>query len=110
MGFISVRDFQLHAAVEDIAFQFVQTDNLLVAAAVAEVLLGDCPEGVPMYHCMDAVIFRRLCADYGECGNLDGRHDGISAALVPVDDRTVTADLMDIPAQFAYPGRDGLPL
>lgn len=60
-----------------------------------------------MRHGMDAVIFRRLCADYGECGDLDGRHDGVSAALVTVDDRTVTADLIDIPAQFAHPGRDG---
>ena len=60
-----------------------------------------------MRHGMDAVFFRRLCADYGECGDLDGRHDGVSAALVTVDDRTVTADLIDIPAQFAHPGRDG---
>lgn len=60
-----------------------------------------------MHHGVDAVIFRRHCADYGECGNLDGRHDGVSAALVPIDDRTVTADLIDIPAQFAHPGRDG---
>jgi len=46
MGFISVRDFQLHTAVDDIAFQPVQTDDLLVAAAVAEILLCDCPEGI----------------------------------------------------------------
>jgi hypothetical protein len=30
MGFISVRDFQLHAAVDDIAFQSVQADDLLI--------------------------------------------------------------------------------
>lgn len=34
MGFISVRDFQLHTAVDDIAFQSVQTDDLLVAVTV----------------------------------------------------------------------------
>ena len=48
-----IRDFQLHAAVDDIAFQSVQTDDLLVAAAVAEVLLGDSPEGVAMHHGMN---------------------------------------------------------
>ena len=53
MGFISVRDFQLHAAVDDIAFQSVQADNLLIAAAVAEILLGNRPEGVAMRHGMD---------------------------------------------------------
>ena len=102
-----IRDFQLHAAVEDIAFQTVERNDFLVAAAVAEVLLGDSPERIPMHHGMDAVIFRRLCAGYGECGNLDGRHDGVPAALVPVDDRTVPADLIDIPAEFLHPGRDG---
>lgn len=45
-----IRDFQIHAAVEDIAFQSVQTDDFLVAAAVAEILLSDCPEGIPMRH------------------------------------------------------------
>ena len=38
-----IRDFQLHAAVEDIARQSVQADDFLVAAAAAEVLLRDCP-------------------------------------------------------------------
>ena len=65
-----IRDFQLHAAVEDIAFQSVQADDFLVAAAVAEILLGDSPEGIPMHHGVDAVILRRCCPDYGECGNL----------------------------------------
>ena len=102
-----IRDFQLYAAVDDIAFQSVQTDDLLVAAAVAEVLLGDSPEGVAMHHGMNAVGFGRLCADYGESGNLDGRHDGISAALIPVDNGAVTADLIDIPAELLHPAGDG---
>ena len=88
-------------------FQSVQTDDLLVAAAVAEVLLGDSPEGVAMHHGMNAVGFGRLCADYGESGNLDGRHDGISAALIPVDNGAVTADLIDIPAELLHPAGDG---
>lgn len=41
MGFISVRDFQLHTAVDDIAFQPIQADDFLIAAAVAEILLSD---------------------------------------------------------------------
>ena len=85
-----IRDFQLHAAVNDIAFQPVQADDFLVVATVAEVLLGDSPEGIPMHHGMNAVGFGRLCADYGECGNLDGRHDGVSATFVPVDNGEVT--------------------
>ena len=35
-----IRDLELHTAVDDIAFQSVQTDDLLVAAAVAEILLA----------------------------------------------------------------------
>ena len=33
-----IRDFQLHAAVNDIVFQTVERNDLLVAAAIAEVL------------------------------------------------------------------------
>ena len=43
-----IRDLQLHTAVNDIAFQPIQADDFLIAAAVAEILLGDCPEGVTM--------------------------------------------------------------
>jgi len=102
-----IRDFQLHAAVDDIAFQSVQADDLLIAAAVAEILLGDCPEGVAMHHSMNAVILRRLCADYRECGNLDGRHDGVPAGFILVDDGTVAADLDHIPAELLYPAGNG---
>ena len=101
-----IRNLQLHAAVDDIALQPVQTDDFLISAAVAEILLSDSPEGIPMHHGMDAVILRRFCADYRECRGLDRRHNGVSAALIPVDDRTITADLIDIPTQFAHPGRD----
>lgn len=102
-----IRDLELHAAVNDIALQPVQTDDFLVAAAVAEILLSDCPEGVAMHHSMDAVILRRLCADYRECGNLDGRHDGVPAGFILVDDRTVAADLDHIPAELLHPAGNG---
>ena len=52
-----IRDFEFHAVVDDIAFQSVQTDDFLVAAAVAERLLGDCPEGVTMHNGEDAVVY-----------------------------------------------------
>lgn len=38
-----IRDLQLHTAVNDIAFKSVQTDNLLAAVTVTEILLCDCP-------------------------------------------------------------------
>ena len=60
-----------------------------------------------MHHGVDAVILGGFRACQGKRRGLDRRHDGVSAALVTVDDRTVTADLIDIPAQFAHPGRDG---
>ena len=100
-------DFQLHAAVNDIAFQPVQADDFLVVAAVAEVLLGDSPEGVPMRHGMNAVV-GGVCPCHGKCRGLDRRHDSIPAALVPVDDRTDTADLIHIPTELLHPGWDGL--
>lgn len=43
-----IGNLQLHAAVDDIAFQPIQADDLLIAAAAAEILLGDCPEGIAM--------------------------------------------------------------
>ena len=55
-----IRDFELHTAVDDIAFQPIQADDFLIAAAVAEILLGDCPEGVTMHHGVDAVILGRV--------------------------------------------------
>lgn len=88
-----IRDLELHTAVDDIAFQSVQADDLLIAAAVAEILLGDCPEGVAMHHGVDAVILGGFRARHGKCRGLDRRHDGVSAGLVLIDDRTVTADL-----------------
>ena len=60
-----------------------------------------------MHHGVDAVILRRLCADYGEYGNLDGRHDGVPAGLILVDDRTVAADLDHIPAELLHPAGNG---
>ena len=62
-----VRDLQFHATVDDITFQPVQTDNLLIAAAVAEILLGDCPEGVAMYHGMNAIVLGGFRASHGKC-------------------------------------------
>ena len=102
-----IRDLQLHTAVDDIAFQSVQTDNLLVAAAVAEILLSDCPEGVAMRHGMDAVVIGGFRACQGKRRGLDRRHDGVSAGLVLIDDRTVTADLDHIPAELLHPAGNG---
>ena len=55
-----IRDFELYAAVDDIALQSIQADNLLIAAAVAEILLGNRPEGVAMYHGVNAVVLGGL--------------------------------------------------
>lgn len=107
MGFISVRDFQLHAAVDDIAFQPIQADDFLIAAAVAEILLGDCPEGVTMHHGVDAVILGGFRACHGKRRGLDRRHNGVSAGLILVDDRTVAADLYHIPAELLHPAGNG---
>ena len=101
-----IRNLQLHAAVDDIALQPVQTDDFLISAAVAEILLGDCPEGVTMHHGVDAVILGGFRACHGKCRGFDRRHDGVPAGFILVDDRTITADLIDIPTQFAHPGRD----
>ena len=93
--------------VDDIAFQSVQTDDFLVAAAVAEILLGDCPEGVTMHHGVDAVILGGFRACHGERRGLDRRHDGVPAGFILVDDGTVAADLDNIPAELLYPAGNG---
>lgn len=93
--------------VDDIAFQPVQTDDLLIAAAVAEILLGDRPEGVAMRHGMDAVILGGFRACHGERRGLDRRHDGVLTELVLVDDRAVAADLYHIPAELLHPAGNG---
>ena len=102
-----IRDLELHTAVDDIAFQSVQADDLLIAAAVAEILLGDCPEGVTMHHGVDAVILGGFRACHGKCRGLDRRHDSVPAGLVLVDDRAVAADLYHIPAELLHPAGDG---
>ena len=102
-----IRDLELHTAVDDIAFQSVQTDNLLVAAAVAEILLGDCPEGVTMHHGVDAVILGGFRACQGKRRGLDRRHDGVPAGFILVDDGTVPTDLNHIPAELLHPAGDG---
>ena len=66
-----IRDLELHTAVDDIAFQPIQADDFLIAAAVAEILLGDCPEGVTMHHGVDAVILGGFRACHGKCRGLD---------------------------------------
>ena len=102
-----IRDFEFHTAVDDIAFQPVQTDDFLIAVAVAEILLGDCPEGVAMHHGVDAVVIGGFRACHGKCRGLDRRHDGVPAGFILVDDRTVTADLDHIPAELLYPAGNG---
>ena len=98
-----IRDFQLHAAVDDIAFQSVQTDDLLVAAAVAEILLCDCPEGISVRYGMNAIVLGGFRASHGKCRGFDWRHDGVPAGLVLVNDRAVAADLYHIPAELLHP-------
>ena len=107
MGFISVRDFQLHAAVDDIAFQPIQADDFLIAAAVAEILLCDCPEGISVRYGMNAIVLGGFRASHGKCRGFDWRHDGVSAGLVLIDDRTVTADLDHTPAELLHPAGNG---
>ena len=102
-----IRDLELHTAVDDIAFQSVQTDDLLVAAAVAEILLGDCPEGISVRYGMNAIVLGGFRASHGKCRGFDWRHDGVSAGLVLIDDRTVAADLDHIPAELLHPAGDG---
>ena len=102
-----IRDLELHTAVDDIAFQSVQTDDLLVAAAVAEILLGDCPEGISVRYGMNAIVLGGFRASHGKCRGFDWRHDGVSAGLVLIDDRTVAADLDHIPAELLYPAGNG---
>ena len=102
-----IRDLQLHAAVDDIAFQTVQVDDFLIAAAVAEILLSDCPEGVTMHHGVDAVILGGFRACHGKCRGLDRRHDGIPARLLLINDCTVPTDLDHIPAELLHPAGDG---
>lgn len=102
-----IRDFELYAAVDDIAFQPIQADDLLIAAAAAEILLCDCPEGVTMHHGVDAVVDGGVRDCYGKCGGLDRRHDGVLAGFIFVDDRTVAADLDHIPAEFLHPAGNG---
>ena len=55
-----IRDLQLHAAVDNIAFKSVQGDNLLVATTVAEILLGDCPESISVCYGMNAIVLGGL--------------------------------------------------
>ena len=98
-----IRDLQLHAAVDDIAFQTVQDDDFLIAATGTEILLGDCPEGVTMHHGVDAVVDGGFRVCHGKRRSLDRRHDGVPAGLILVDDGTVTADLDHIPAELLYP-------
>ena len=102
-----IRDLQLHTAVDDIAFQPVQADDLLIAAAVAEILLSNRPEGVAMYHGVNAVVLGGFRASHGKCRGFDRRHDGVPAGLILVDDRTVAANLDHIPAEFLYPAGNG---
>ena len=55
-----IRDFQLHAAVNDIAFKSVQGDDLLVAVTVTEILLGNRPEGISVHYGMNTIVLGRL--------------------------------------------------
>ena len=70
-----IRDLELHTAVDDIAFQSVQADDLLIAAAVAEILLCNRPEGIAMYNGVNVVVLGGFRACHGKCRSLDRRHD-----------------------------------
>ena len=102
-----IRDLQLHAAVDDIAFQPVQAGNLLIATAVSEILLSNRPEGVAMHHGMNTVVLGGFRACHGKSRGLDRRHNGILAGFILVDDRTVAANLTYIPAELLHPAGDG---
>ena len=102
-----IRDLEFHTAVDDIAFQSVQTGDLLVAAAVAEILLCDCPEGISVRYGMNAIVLGGFRASHGKCRGFDWRHDGVPAGLVLVNDRAVAADLYHIPAELLNPAGNG---
>lgn len=102
-----VGDFQLHTAVDDIVFKSVQADDLLIAAAVAEILLCYCPEGISVRYGMNAIVLGGFHDCHGKCGGLDRRHDGVLAGLILVDDGTVAADLDHIPAELLHPAGNG---
>ena len=102
-----IRDLELHTAVEDIAFQPIQADDFLIAAAVAEILLGDCPEGISVRYGMNAIVLGGFRASHGKCRGFDRRHDGVPAGFILVDDGTVAADLDHIPAELFHPAGNG---
>ena len=59
MGIILVRNFQFPTAVNHIGCQTVEGLDFRVAAAFAEILHGNIPKGITLYHSMDTVGFLR---------------------------------------------------
>lgn len=47
---LPVGNFQLHTAVNGVAFQAVQADDLFVAPTLAKILSGNSPEGIALFH------------------------------------------------------------
>ena len=47
---LPVENFQLHTAVNGVAFQAVQADDLFVAPTLAKILSGNSPEGIALFH------------------------------------------------------------
>ena len=88
LGGYSVGDLQLLAAVDGVAVKAVEGLDLLVANAAAQVLFGNAPEGIALDHGVNAVGHRRAPRRC-QVGDPHRGHDGVGAALVLVDDRTV---------------------
>ena len=107
LGGYSAGDLQLLTAVDGVAVKAIKGLDLLVADAAAQVLLGNAPEGVALDHGVYAVGHRRTTRRR-QVGDLHRGHDGVGAALVLVDDRTVAGNLVDIPFLLPHPGGDGL--
>lgn len=102
-----VRNLQLLAAVDGVAFKTVEGLDFLVAGPAAQVLLGNAPKGVAIDYVVDTVGYRGA-PRRSQVGNPYRGHNGVGAALILIDDRTVSGHFTDIPLLFLDPGGDGL--
>ena len=102
-----LRDPKSLPRIDDRRFKAIELNDLCVAGSVCEVGLCNSPERVATYHSVDAVVLGGFRACHGKRRGLDRRHNGVSAGLILVDDRTVAADLDNIPAELLHPAGNG---
>lgn len=58
MGRGLVGNLQFLTAVDDVAGQSIQTDDLLKPGTITEILRGNLPKGIAVDNSMDPVVFR----------------------------------------------------